>query len=1045
MRRRVTRRQATAALAVGVLVVSLSSSLPAFGDQAGLPVVTDYEGTLPITTTSPGIFPFGNDTASNPTLTQVSAPDVPGASGDNHALDVKYKISAYGGYSHNFSASEDWTAFGGFSFWVKGSSTGNKIQFEIKDGGTDGEHSELFEGFFTDDSSTWKQVKLPFTEFVKRTSYQPSPAPTDGNLDLTNMWGFSLNIPPGEGTFDIDNVVLFGTASPRASVVKDAFVTDPGGTVQVPVTATQPGGGPLANDVTVSYKIGGGTAQPGTDYTATDGSVTFPAGTASGTVKTIEVKTLPSTAASVGKTIPVKITATGAAVTASEATVVINAHGLPYLDPKLPVATRVADLMSRMSVADKVGQMTQAERNAVGTGSEIVKYRLGSLLSGGGSVPTPNTPEAWADMIDNFQLHAAATPLQIPLIYGIDSVHGDNNLLGATVFPHNIGMGATRDPALVKEDGRITATETRATGVPWAFSPCLCVARDDRWGRTYESFSEDPALVSQLETIIDGLQNGGNVASNTAVLATAKHFFGDGGTTYGSSTTGSYKLDQGVTSGTQAELDAIHLAPFKTAVAKDVRTVMPSYSSLQIVGKDTKPIKMHARADQITGTLKGKLGFKGFVISDWAAIDQIEPDYKTDVKIGVNAGIDMVMVPTKIADFTQFLTELVASGDVPQARIDDAVSRILTQKFDLGLFEKATADRTHIKEIGSAAHRAVARQAAAESQVLLKNTGVLPLKKNAKVYVAGSAADDLGNQTGGWTLSWQGQSGNGPVGTSILAGVKQVAPGATVTYSKDASAPVKGSDVGLVVVGETPYAEGVGDVGNGKTLQLSTADRTAVDTVCKATKCVVLVISGRPLDITGIAPEAKAIVAGFLPGTEGAGVADVLFGAKPFTGRLPMTWIKAESQEPLNVGDKGYLPLFPYGWGLRTDSTKARLTAVRDQLAKGDAQAKAAATALTKALAAANWNANGSAKNGKAVLAALKTAGTALDKSAKDTFAQRDAVGSAARDVVQQAAIAKGGGSVTKVAKATSDAEHALMSDQVAQAVTLFTQAFGSL
>jgi beta-glucosidase len=296
------------------------------------------------------------------------------------------------------------------------------------------------------------------------------------------------------------------------------------------------------------------------------------------------------------------------------------------------------------------------------------------------------------------------------------------------------------------------------------FSPCLCVARDDRWGRTYESFSEDPALVSQLETIIDGLQNGGNVSANTAVLGTAKHFFGDGGTKYGSSTSGSYQLDQGVTSGTQAELEAIHLAPFNTAVAKDVRTVMPSYSSLQIVGKDAKPIKMHARADQITGTLKGKLGFKGFVISDWAAIDQIEPDYKTDVKIGVNAGIDMVMVPTKIADFTQFLTELVASGDVPQARIDDAVARILTQKFDLGLFEKPTADRTHIAEIGSAAHRAVARQAAAESQVLLKNTGnVLPLKKNAKVYVAGSSADNLGNQTGGWTLSWQGQSGTGPV------------------------------------------------------------------------------------------------------------------------------------------------------------------------------------------------------------------------------------------------------------------------------------------
>jgi beta-glucosidase len=862
------------------------------------------------------------------------------------------------------------------------------------------------------------------------------------------MWGYAVNITPGEGKLVLDDVVLFGSASPRAAVVKDAYVVDPGGTVNVGVAANQPGGGPLSADVTVSYKIGGGTAEAGTDYTATDGSITFPAGSPSGTVKNIEIKTTANTTPSVGKTIPVKITATGASVTAAEATVVINAHGLPYLDAKLPVAQRVADVMSRMSLADKVGQMTQAERNAVGNGSEIVRYRLGSLLSGGGSVPTPNTPAAWADMIDNFQLHAKATPLQIPLIYGIDSVHGDNNLLGATVFPHNIGMGATRDPALVKEDGRITATETRATGVPWVFSPCLCVARDDRWGRTYESFSEDPALVSQLETIIDGLQNGGNVSANTAVLGTAKHFFGDGGTKYGSSTSGSYQLDQGVTSGTQAELEAIHLAPFKTAVAKDVRTVMPSYSSLQIVGKDAQPIKMHARADQITGTLKEKLGFKGFVISDWAAIDQIDPDYKTDVKIGVNAGIDMVMVPTNIADFTKFLTELVGSGDVSQARIDDAVKRILVQKFELGLFEHPNADRTNIGTIGNAAHRAVARQAAAQSQVLLKNLkNTLPIKKTAKVYVAGSGADDLGNQTGGWTLSWQGQSGPGPVGTTILAGLKQVAPKATITYSKDASAPTKGNDVGVVVVSETPYAEGVGDVGNGHTLQLSTPDRNAADAVCKAMPCVLLVVSGRPLDITGVAPKFKSIVASWLPGSEGAGVADVLFGDKPFTGRLPVTWIKSESQEPINVGDKTYQPQWPYGWGLRTDSTKARLTKVRDELAAvtGDTSANAAAAAITSALAAPNWNADGTPANDKAILTALGGAGTALDVAKKDTFAQRDAVGSAARDVVQGAAGRAAGGSVTAIGKLTADAEHALMSDQVAQAVSLFTQAYGKI
>jgi beta-glucosidase len=1037
-----------AALGLGALLATLISWMPAetaFG-STGLPVVEDFEGTLPITTASPGIFPFGSDAASTPTLTQVAVADRPGADSGNHGLDVSYHVTGYGGFSNNLASAQDWSGYGGFSFWVKETGSGQRIEYEVKDGGTDGEHAELWQGFFTDSATGWQHIQLPFGDFVKRSDYQPSGAPSDGTLNLTAMWGYAVNLAANStGDLIFDDVVLYGTAQPRVAPATDVYTTNQGGSVSVGVVASQPGNGPLGADVSVGYTLGGGTAVAGTDFTAGSGTLTFPAGTLSGTVKNITVQTTGGQPASVARTIPVKLTATGATLSTTSATVVINAHGLPYLDPKVPVAQRVADLMSRMSLADKVGQMTQAERNAVGNGADIATYRLGSLLSGGGSVPTPNTPQAWADMIDNFQLHAQATPLQIPLIYGEDSVHGDNNLQGATVFPHNIGMGATRDPDLAEQEGTITATETRATGVPWAFAPCVCVTRDERWGRSYESFGEDPALVQVMETVIDGLQNHGDLSSDTAVLATAKHFLGDGGTAYGSSTNGTYTLDQGVTYATQQQVDALYLPPYQTAVAKGIGSVMPSYSSLQIIGKDAAPIKMHARTDEITGVLKDKLGFKGFVVSDWSGIDQISPDYKNDVKVGVNAGIDMVMVPYNIKDFTTDLTQLNASGDVSTARIDDAVSRILTQKFALGLFEHPYADRTNIATIGDAAHRQVARQAAAESQVLLKNAGnVLPLSRTAKVYVAGSNADDLGNQTGGWTLSWQGGSGPGDVGTTILAGMRQVAPHATITYSRDASASMTGYGVGVVVVGETPYAEGVGDVGNGHTLQLSVADRAAVDKVCAAMKCVVMTVSGRPLDITGIVPEAAGVVASWLPGTEGEGVADVLFGDKPFTGRLPETWAKAESQLPLNVGDANYDPLYAYGWGLRTDNGHARLDSVRDQLAgvHGDRDIANAVKSLDQALKSGSWNRDGTVRDATGVLAALQDATNALNRSSKDTFDQDNLVVSVARDVVQAAVALGGPAAMPLTASLTANAEHALLAGRPDQAVSLLNQAY---
>jgi beta-glucosidase len=403
------------------------------------------------------------------------------------------------------------------------------------------------------------------------------------------------------------------------------------------------------------------------------------------------------------------------------------------------------------------------------------------------------------------------------------------------------------------------------------------------------------------------------------------------------------------------------------------------------------------------------------------------------------------MVPYNIKGFTTDLTALVGTGEVSTARINDAVSRILTQKFQLGLFEHPYADRTNLGSIGDAAHRQVARQAAAESQVLLKNAGnLLPLAKTAKVYVAGSNADDLGNQTGGWTLTWQGASSNADLGTTILAGMKQVAPNATITYSKDASAPTSGYNTGMVVVGETPYAEGVGDVGNGHTLQLSVADRKAVDKVCQAMKCVVMSVSGRPLDITGIVPEASGVIASWLPGSEGAGVADVLFGNRPFTGRLPLTWAKAESQLPINVGDSYYDPLYAYGWGLRTDNGHARLQSVRDQLAgvEDDHDISLAVKNLDRALQSGWWNQDGSVREAKQVLAALQDATEALNKSSKDTFEQDNLVVSVARDVVQSAVAGGGPAAMPLTASLTANAEHALLVGRPDQAVSLLTEAY---
>ena len=480
----------------------------------------------------------------------------------------------------------------------------------------------------------------------------------------------------------------------------------------------------------------------------------------------------------------------------------------PYRDAKLTPQARAADLLNRMTLAEKIGQMTQAERGAIKDPQDIAKYHLGSLLSGGGSAPTDNTPAGWAEMIDGFQKQALSTRLKIPLLYGVDALHGHNNVPGATLYPHNIGLGATRDAELVKAIGRATAQEVAATGANWTFSPCLCVARDMRWGRTYESFGERPELATLFSNEIDGYQ--GTPGGSGSILATAKHFVGDGGTTFDTSTNADYLLDQGDTRLTEAQLRRLHLPPFQAAVKRGVASVMVSFSSFNSV-------KLHGDKRLITDVLKGELGFQGFVISDWAGIDQISPDYAEAVRVSINAGLDMVMVPNEYQKFIATLTAEVEAGRIPMSRIDDAVRRILTQKFRFGVFERPLADPALAKSFGSPEHKALARRAVRESLVLLKNRSVLPLSKTVpRLLVTGSNADDLGNQLGGWSVTWQGKSGATTTGTTIFDGIRAaVSAKSKVDYIDSRAetldaAEVKSYDVGIVVVGETPYAEGQG-------------------------------------------------------------------------------------------------------------------------------------------------------------------------------------------------------------------------------------------
>ncbi|KAH6819116.1 Glycosyl hydrolase family protein [Perilla frutescens var. frutescens] len=601
-----------------------------------------------------------------------------------------------------------------------------------------------------------------------------------------------------------------------------------------------------------------------------------------------------------------------------------------YKDPKQGVGERVQDLLGRMSLEEKIGQMVQIDRIAA-TADIMKDYMIGSLLSGGGSAPRPQATAAdWVNMVNDFQKGSLSTRLGIPMIYGIDAVHGHNNVYNATIFPHNIGLGATRDPELLRRIGDATAVEVRATGIPYTFAPCIAVCRDPRWGRCYESYSENPKVVEEMTDIILGLQgeipNGSRkgvpyVAGKNKVAACAKHFVGDGGTTKG--------INEYNTVTNMHGLLSIHMPAYYDSIIKGVSTIMVSYSSWN--GN-----KMHANHDLITGFLKGKLKFKGFVISDWQGIDRItspaHSNYTYSVLTSVQAGIDMIMVPYNHTEFINDLTYLVKNNFITMDRIDDAVARILLIKFNLGLFENPLADLSLVNEVGSQAHRDLAREAVRKSLVLLKNgknanESLLPLpKKASKILVAGSHADNLGYQCGGWTIGWQGFSGNnGTRGTTILGAINStVDKGTKVTYLESPDSEyVKSNhfDYAIVVVGEHPYTETAGD---SETLTMADSGPDVIKNVCGAVKCVVIIISGRPIVIEPYLSAIDALVAAWLPGSEGQGVADALFGDYGFTGKLSRTWFKTVDQLPMNVGDSHYDPLFPFGFGLTTKSMVAR-------------------------------------------------------------------------------------------------------------------------
>ena len=585
---------------------------------------------------------------------------------------------------------------------------------------------------------------------------------------------------------------------------------------------------------------------------------------------------------------------------------------------------RIADLISRMSVERKVAQLIQPQINSF-TAEDMRRYRFGSYLNGGNGGPYGNEyaeASEWLKLADEMYL-ASVEPMPggepvIPTMWGTDAVHGHTNIIRATIFPHNIALGATRDADLVRRVGEATAVEIEVTGIDWNFSPTIAVAQDDRWGRTYESYSEDPAIVAPLgAALVEGLQGrkgDPNRLGAGHVIATAKHFFGDGGTDQG--------VDQGEVTGDIEALKAIHAAPYPAAIAAGVETIMASFNSIN--GE-----KMHGNKSLLTDVLRGELGFDGLVVGDWNGHGQVAGCTNTDCPQSLLAGLDIYMVPDDWKGLLETTVAQVRDGTIPMARLDEAVTRILRVKMRAGLLGDMVqpSKRPNAGDyalLGSADHRAIAREAVAKSQVLLKNNGILPLKKGANILVAGRAADDIAQASGGWTLTWQGggdlDNSYFPGATSIWKGLETAVKegGGSATLSPDGQYSSK-PDAAVVVFGEEPYAEFAGD-----RKHLGFTDEEGLSLLRKfkaeGVPTVAVFLSGRPMWVNREMNAADAFVASWLPGSEGAGVADVLTGATPATGKLGFSWPATCDFGPLNGPDGA---LFPVGYGRALTDTSA--------------------------------------------------------------------------------------------------------------------------
>ena len=573
---------------------------------------------------------------------------------------------------------------------------------------------------------------------------------------------------------------------------------------------------------------------------------------------------------------------------------------------------KIDSILGLMTIEEKIGQMTQIDQQFLDTIQDIADYSIGSLLSGGGSHPDTNYFEAWTDLYERCQEVALSSRLGIPLIYGIDAVHGHNNVYGATIFPHNVGLGCANDFELCRKVSEATAVEVAATGINWNFSPCIAIAEDERWGRHYEGYSEDPEIVSNMGVAsIQGYQTSSLGSSNVSIVACAKHFIGDGATEWGTGMGNMPdKIDRGNALISDSLIRAKYLPPYIAAIKAGVGTVMASFNSIN-------GLKCHANGYLFNNLLKDELEFDGFVISDWQGIDEIPGDYKSDIINSVNAGIDMIMVPGAVVHggehyktFIRLFKESYDEGLISEERINDAVRRILRIKFRSGLMQSPMADRSLLDKAGSLEHREIAREAVQKSLVILKNDNMLPLSKDKNYLVCGSGANDIGKQCGGWTIEWQGKLGDITEGTTIYEGITEQAP---ATLSLDGQTDIS-HDLAIVVIGEDPYTEMKGD---SDSLFLSDIDKQTIANIqAQNIPYVIVLITGRPLIVTQEINESDAFVVAWLPGSEGNGVSDVLFGDVTPTGKLSFSWPKSMDNVPVNIGDVDYDPLYKLGYGL---------------------------------------------------------------------------------------------------------------------------------